>query len=211
MQQGQKLVQTSLLACLPFWSIAIPSYSPDLIFRTPFVSSEETLLAWVMQGIGLVVLGIMKSPIVGIRFFSQQKYFISPDGIMAMSYGLQGWSKKNPSLSTRLGLHLPSNSTALPGWGGLQVETSALLPKQHQTHEGRWDLLFAEFLWRLSRILWTHKQTQKKRTFSVAFQYGSLEGRNNWTTIWWNGSRAGVVALAHFFAVFDKRVSQISS
>ena len=72
-----------------------------------------------MQGIGLVVPGIMKSPIVGIRFFSQQKYFISPDGIMAMSYGLQGWSKKNPSLPTRLGLHLPSNSTALPGWGRL--------------------------------------------------------------------------------------------
>ena len=72
-----------------------------------------------------------------------------------------------------------------------------------------------------------NKLRRNKRTSEIfrwwLFQYGSLEGRNSWTTLWWNGSwlkfwaswRVGFgacfVVMNHGLAVFDWGVSRISS
>ena len=70
--------------CL-FDPIAIPSYSPDLISM-----HLNTLLVWVMQGTELVEYEIT---VVWESDSLANEYFISPDGIMAMSKNLQGWSR----------------------------------------------------------------------------------------------------------------------
>ena len=95
-------------------------------------------------------------------------------------------------------MDLPSNS-ALPVGAAMRRLEGRQAPQQHdrQPVEGWWWVLgplcsawgffMVEVFGKFYESCGHRKKVTQKQTHF--FQYGSLEGRNSWTTIWWNGKK----------------------